>query len=1327
MATPYKITITKAGVSTDLFNILYDVVGNSNYNTASSPCGTPATLLTQAQLISGFTVSLPDNAVNVYIQDIGGICDGRVTLVLLPGRPTPTVTPSPTVTGTPTPSPSPSTTPNPTPSPSPSTTPGPTPSPSPSTTPNPTPSPSPSTTPGPTPSPSPSTTPNPTPSPSPSPTPSPSPSPTVTGTPTPSPTPTPTLVPNFNVRLCSGTTTYVMRSNGLNPVVDKVYTMQDLSESIPGMNGANCWQVLSSTTASADSTNVSINTEYVDCGSCTAVFFTAYTGSSLNNACGGTITTQIYHRGTLGVGTILYEDLGLTIPIVPIKYVNDTANSQVYLVGTPSDENGEVTEIVYCPTPTPTPTLSPSTYFLYVSNTSGANACAGGNITTPGIQFEFTGNSGQTFCTTTSIFSVTGIITTYDLDTFWVSDGTNSRQFTRSGGLGSETATPDAVCVICPTPTPSATPAPSPTTTPGPTPTPTVTPNPTPTSTPFVHTYSLGSVTSGGGYGACDEFAFLPVNFFSFSSPIGNNVVLYTNNNMNILAANGFYSNGVNFWQITDGNGTLTGQTSCIPPTPSPTPNPSPSVTPNPPTPSPSQTPFPTPTPSAFVYTYQFGYNALNGPAACDDGTPNTYYSFLSSLYITNDAVIYTSNDMLPASLAPNGYYSDGTYYWRIISNNGTFTGETSCTPPTPTPSPSQTPGPTPTPSPVYYQLIDCGNSSVHYSIAYPPGTFTNSLRCTAVSSGFPTRTVVITGFTTTTPPDPLYTLTSQGANNCAATPTPTTTPVPTSTPNPTPTPTPAPPTYNYLVNGAASVSVAAACSAVKNIYLWSYGSTFTDGTTYYEGNSVAPTIPLVVYVGGDRWKSDGSVAVQIDNNGYATSVTNCPTPIPTPEPTAIPAQFGMSSGTTGANACSNWNNLVNRATYYAASGTPALANGVLLYTTVDLNPANIIPEGIYSDGSNYWSVSAFSGVLNGQSTCATPNPTATPVPTPSPTPNPTATPSPTPNPTATPQPTISVNFHTSQPSGYLACDGGTSISIQINGSTFCNSTVYTSSYFTGLGTNNFWLSYDGNYRQIFHNSGANTATQAGSCQTCNNTPPATPEPTPSPTPAPTATPGTWSMVNTSGDVDVSGMTINSAVVVTSGAFPSTPSTTILGTCQTGTNTLVLTFVTSNLPYQSITVIDSNGAVQTQSVPSGYAAAVNFPNVFINTTTQIQIIITETPPATPVPTPEPTPNPTATPEPTPVPTQAPTPEPTPEPTATSAPTVYYYTANKYYGDGTCGLYANNVVVYSTFSVPFNTWACGDTGYMYFITGETSAGSYDADLVSTKSDCSDGCP
>jgi hypothetical protein len=87
----------------------------------------------------------------------------------------------------------------------------------------------------------------------------------------------------------------------------------------------------------------------------------------------------------------------------------------------------------------------------------------------------------------------------------------------------------------------------------------------------------------------------------------------------------------------------------------------------------------------------------------------------------------------------------------------------------------------TTTPAPVYYNIFDCGNSSTAYSIAYAPGTFATNERCTAVASGFPTRTVIIIGSTTTTPGGPLYTLTSQGVFGCAATTT-TTTAAPTTT-----------------------------------------------------------------------------------------------------------------------------------------------------------------------------------------------------------------------------------------------------------------------------------------------------------------------------------------------------------------------------------------------------------------------------------------------------------------------------------------------------------------------------------------------------------------
>jgi hypothetical protein len=121
------------------------------------------------------------------------------------------------------------------------------------------------------------------------------------------------------------------------------------------------------------------------------------------------------------------------------------------------------------------------------------------------------------------------------------------------------------------------------------------------------------------------------------------------------------------------------------------------------------------------------------------------------------------------------------------------------------------------------------------------------------------------------------------------------------------------------------------------------------------------------------------------------------------------------------------------------------------------------------------------------------------------------------------------VKFFTSQPSGYLDCNGGTEISVSLNNTTFCNTGTYTSSYFTSLGTNTFWLAYDGNFVQIFHNSNANTASRSNSCQACNSTPatatplpatatplpatatplPPTAEPTQEPTPTPEPDPAT--------------------------------------------------------------------------------------------------------------------------------------------------------------------------------------------------------------------------
>jgi hypothetical protein len=157
------------------------------------------------------------------------------------------------------------------------------------------------------------------------------------------------------------------------------------------------------------------------------------------------------------------------------------------------------------------------------------------------------------------------------------------------------------------------------------------------------------------------------------------------------------------------------------------------------------------------------------------------------------------------------------------VGNKGVSSGAVvSCFNTTTTLSPTTT---TTTAAPVYYQLLDCANSSTGFSIAYAPGTFPSNLRCTAVASGFPTRTVIITGTQTSLPASPLYTLTSQGAFGCAATtttaaPTTTTTTATPTTTTLSPTTTTAAPTTTTTTLGYAFVDIAnnTANTSITNI-----------------------------------------------------------------------------------------------------------------------------------------------------------------------------------------------------------------------------------------------------------------------------------------------------------------------------------------------------------------------------------------------------------------------------------------------------------------------------------------------------------------------------
>ena len=129
------------------------------------------------------------------------------------------------------------------------------------------------------------------------------------------------------------------------------------------------------------------------------------------------------------------------------------------------------------PTSTPTPTPFETTFSGFVSLENGPSACGGGEYSNVNITVV-----GTTLCNATKVKGLSS--PTYgnvysDMivsDTFWVSNGTDEREFMRDGSAN--TGTPQTACTACAAPTAT------------PTPTPTATPTPTP-----------GSYTSFGGCG----------------------------------------------------------------------------------------------------------------------------------------------------------------------------------------------------------------------------------------------------------------------------------------------------------------------------------------------------------------------------------------------------------------------------------------------------------------------------------------------------------------------------------------------------------------------------------------------------------------------------------------------------------------------------------------------------------------------------------------------------------------------------------------------------------------------------------------------------------
>ena len=358
-----------------------------------------------------------------------------------------------------------------------------------------------------------------------------------------------------------------------------------------------------------------------------------------------------------------------------------------------------------------------------------------------------------------------------------------------------------------------------------------------------------------------------------------------------------------------------------------------------------------------------------------------------------------------------------------------------------------------------------------------------------------------------------------------------------------------------------------------------------------------------------------------------------------------------------------------------ASSGWYLFSYGATTYAVLP-NPSGVL-QTVY-----------LCGILPSETPTTTPSqtPTTTPNITPSNSPTPNITPSNSPTPNITPSHTPSQTPTTQLSVEYFISSFGYGSTYDACAGLDATIPVYAPPGYTtpivGM------IFYDNANLTVPHNGGSsgqwfllekggtkwaaqvNTIGELTDYVICSTLPTPTPTTTPTPTQTQTQTPsstptlGSWSMTNTSGDVDISNMTFNTTVTVTSGAFPSTPATTILGNSELGTNTLTLNTVTTNLPYQFITVIDSNGASQQQALsPIPFNSNVNFPNVFIDVNTPIQILVQEILPITPTQT------------------QTSTPTSTPTPTTTS--TVVTTIAMSYIADGYGGVSYNMNVTSGT--------------------------------------------
>jgi hypothetical protein len=538
------------------------------------------------------------------------------------------------------------------------------------------------------------------------------------------------------------------------------------------------------------------------------------------------------------------------------------------------------------PTPTPTPTNnpnSPTTFNVYVSETGEQIACNGGDTPMGAFhQFTIVGDTND-LCSSTQ-FTNCFFIPTYDLYTFYVSDGTNSRLLQRIGGVSGTTATAIASCELC-------------------VPFPTATPTATPTPTLLITSFN-GLQISGGStlYEACQTIGTNNVYAINSLSLYDNGIYLYIDETLTQVAQNNYLyklisTDGLDTTYIVtvDETGMITSVNDCSTinqPTPTATnvpPTGTPTSTPVPPTSTPHITPppptvSPTPTATDIIITPTVSQEPTSTPTPTPTSTPVsceclTVYNE-GGRNITFQYVRCSDGILVPLSV-PRGsnrtvcvqsgtdIISDDIGLLTVVDNGTPCTVNGDCANPptaTPVPDPTSTPVPPPTSTPVPPPT----------STPVPPPTSTPVPPPTAT----PDQTSNWVNITTQCYGCDVYYI--QEDQN------------------------PYSPTYTQTRQGSLVASNSASCGGCcgqSTAANWVNESTDCDGFTLY--NVQRDTNSCSATYNNTRRGSD--IAYNSPACGYVPPPTSTPVPAPTPTPgTSYTYRLGPSY-TLASQACGNF------------------------------------------------------------------------------------------------------------------------------------------------------------------------------------------------------------------------------------------------------------------------------------------------------------------------------------------------------------------------------------------------------------------------------------